>query len=105
VLAHSVAQRTHEIGIRMALGAQPANVLRLVVWQGMRLVLLGMALGLGGAFWLTGFLESWLFETKPVDPLIFTGVAFVLVLVVLVACYIPARRATRVDPMIALRCE
>ncbi len=105
VMSLNVNSRVNEFGIRMALGAQPRDVLRLVIRQGMRLALGGIAVGLLGALWLTSFLKSLLFNVKPTDPLIFTGVALMLVAVAFVACYLPAHRATRVDPMTALRCE
>jgi predicted permease len=103
LLAYQVACRTHEIGVRMALGAQRGNVLRMVIGQGLKLALIGVAVGIAGA--LTRFLSSLLYGVRPTDPLTLLGVSLLMVCVGLLACYIPARRATKVDPVIALRCE
>jgi predicted permease len=105
VMAYSVARRTSELGTRIALGATPGNVLRLVLRQGLVTALIGVAIGMGGAAVLTRTLRSFLFGLSPTDPVTFAGVAFLLILVALLACYFPARRAAKVDPIEALRNE
>jgi putative ABC transport system permease protein len=105
VMAYSVSQRTHEIGIRMALGAQQSEILKRVIGQGLVPVLLGMGAGLAGAVGLSRFLSSLLFQVQPTDPVTFAVVPLGLFVVALLACFIPARRAAKVDPMVALRYE
>jgi ABC-type antimicrobial peptide transport system permease subunit len=100
-----VASRRKEFGIRLALGAQPSVLLRLVLREGMVLIATGVAIGIAGAAAMTRAIESLLFEVSPTDPAVLMAVPLLLVLVALSACFIPARRASRIDPMIALRLE
>jgi putative ABC transport system permease protein len=105
VMSYAVSRRTHEIGIRVSLGASRADVVLLVVRQGIVLALIGSAAGIVGALGLSRLMKSLLYGVKPIDPLIFGGVTILLMIVAMAASYLPARRAMRVDPMIALRYE
>jgi len=105
VISYGVAQRKRELGIRIALGARPGDVLKLVTGEGMALAIIGVALGLAAALALTRLMEGLLFSVSATDPLTFIVIALMLTLVALLACYIPARRATKVDPLVALKCE
>ena len=105
VMAYSVTQRSHELGIRIAVGASPRDILRLVLGQGIRLTLIGAAFGLLASLLVTRALASLLFGVSATDPVTFIAVPVVLALVAMLACYLPARRAMRVDPIIALRYE
>ena len=103
--AYTVATRTNEIGIRLALGAEPSRIRRAVLAQGGRLAAMGISLGLAMSFAMTSLLETLLYGVSSTDPITFVGVSSLLVVVTAVACYVPARRATMVDPLTALRCE
>ena len=105
VMSYSVTQRTHEIGIRMAIGARPLDVFKMILGHGMKLALIGIGLGLLGAFWLTGFMATMLFGVEPRDAMTFAGIPIILITVALLACYLPGRRATKVEPTISLRYE
>jgi putative ABC transport system permease protein len=104
-MSYTFSRRIHEIGIRVALGAQRMDILRMALGEGMRMVVLGLVAGLIGAAALTRFLRSLLFNVTATDPIVFAAIAALLAAVALLACYIPARRATRVDPLVALREE
>jgi ABC-type antimicrobial peptide transport system permease subunit len=105
VLSYAVSQRTHEMGVRMALGAGTPDILRLILGRSARLIVAGTAIGLVAAFGFSRFMASMLYGISPKDPVTFASVTLVLLLVAVAACYIPARRATKVDPIIALRYE
>ena len=105
LMAYTVQQRTQEIGIRMALGAKPSDVLRMVLRHGLLLCIVGIAAGISGAFAVIRLMKSLIFGVSPTDPVTFVGVAVLLAAVAFTACWIPARRASRVDPMVALRHE
>lgn len=105
VIAHAVTQRTHEIGVRIALGAERSDVMRLLLAQGMFLAGSGIGMGITGSLVLTRLLESYLYRVQPSDPVALGSTPLLLGAVAMLASYIPARRATRVDPMVALRCE
>jgi putative ABC transport system permease protein len=105
VMAYSVSRRTGEIGVRMALGASPMTIVRLVLGEGLSTAVVGIALGVLASFAMTRLMASMLFGLNPTDPLTFAAAALLLMVAALAACYVPARRATRVDPMMALRNE
>jgi putative ABC transport system permease protein len=104
-MAYSVSRRTREIGVRVALGAAPSGILRMILGQGLRTIFIGVAIGIAASLALTRTVQSLLFGVTATDPVTFGGVTLLLVGAALLACYIPARRATKVDPMVALRHE
>jgi putative ABC transport system permease protein len=105
MMAFMVTHRTHEIGIRLALGARPRDVFRMVVRQGLQITFIGVVIGLLGAFALTRLMVGLLFGVSPIDPITFISVSMLLIIISSIACSVPARRATKVDPIIALRHE
>ena len=105
LISYTVSQRTAEIGVRIALGARPGDVARLVLRQGLLMTAIGIAAGIGGAMWLTRYLRTQLYAVSPLDPSVYITVAGLLAGVAIVACLIPAHRATKVDPTVALRYE
>jgi putative ABC transport system permease protein len=105
VMSYSVTQRTHEIGIRMAIGARPRDVFKMILGQGMKLALIGVGIGLVLAYFVTRFMVTMLFGVEPTDAMTFSGITIILVAVALLACYLPGRRATKVEPTISLRYE
>jgi putative ABC transport system permease protein len=105
VMSYVVSQRTREIGVRMAMGARPRDVLKIVIWQGAKLIAAGLSAGLAVAFIVSRIIGSLLYQVSATDPLTYLVVPLLLAAVALVACYIPARRAMKIDPMIALRVE
>ncbi len=105
VLAYNVARQTQDLGVRIALGAQTGDIMRLVLGNGLRLALIGLAIGLAFSLALTRLMKSLLYDVSATDPLTFAGVAFLFLIVAIIACWVPALRATRVDPAVTLRCE
>jgi ABC-type antimicrobial peptide transport system permease subunit len=105
VIAYAVEQRTHEFGVRTTLGAKESDILRLVLREGLLVILIGLGMGIGGAYGATRLIANQLYGVKPMDPMTIAAVASVLILVAFLACYIPGRRATKLDPLTALRME